>query len=151
MDIYPKPTKLAVFILTHLAHQNDDPFSVSDVTKLTGISAPTAAKTLHALAKDGILESRRGPGGGFRKAFVPQQLTLARIICAIEGEERFPKCIWGFSTCSDATSCPLHQKWKDMKEQLESFFHSTTIQDMVEVMEKQQGKYAKEEFVSLAD
>lgn len=144
LEIYSKPSKIAIYILSHIAEEGETLYSARDVTNLTGIPGPTVSKLLHLLAKDGILGSRKGPGGGFRLALPPEGLTLGRIISAVEGEDRYSKCIWGFAECSDTKPCPLHQKWTVLQEQLETFLNATTLQDMVDALQQERKLIEKE-------
>jgi Rrf2 family protein len=144
LEIYSKPSKIAVYILSHMAEEVATLYSARDVSQLTSVPGPTVSKMLHLLAKDGILESRKGPGGGFRMAVPPQELTLGRIISAVEGEDLYSKCIWGFAECSDSKPCPLHQKWTGLKEQLETFFYATTLQDMVDALQQERKDVEKQ-------
>ena len=76
MAIYSKSTQYAVNMLTHIAQSNDDQLcSVRDVSTATGISEPTVAKTLQLLVKEGLLDSRKGPGGGFHLIVAPELIT----------------------------------------------------------------------------
>ena len=105
--------------------------SVRDISSATGISEPTVAKTLQLLVKEGLLDSRKGPGGGFHLAISPELITLGRILRAVEGKEPFSECIAGLQTCSEDNVCPLHDKWEIVKQELINFLDSTTLEEMV--------------------
>lgn len=72
-----------------------------------GLPAAYLNKQLQAMARAGIVESSQGPGGGFRLARSPQQITLMDVVTAIEGpdpafrcteiRERGPAGMWGTS------------------------------------------------------
>src|SRR5262245_58605000 len=57
-----------------------------------GLPAPYLNKQLQALARAGIVGSVPGPGGGFRLARVPRQITLMDVVTAIEGGEPAFRC-----------------------------------------------------------
>ncbi|MEE9255929.1 MAG: Rrf2 family transcriptional regulator [bacterium] len=133
--IYSKPTKVAIRILTHFAGGGRERFHTGrEVSAGTGISEPTVAKTLQCLAKEGILESRKGPGGGFRLALPPEQISLRRIVYTIDGGDPFDACISCSSKCEDDPLCPLHDKWKGVKEVIFDFMDSTSVRDMHEAV-----------------
>jgi Rrf2 family iron-sulfur cluster assembly transcriptional regulator len=89
------------------------------------------SKTLHALAREGILQSTRGPGGGFQLAKAPAHLTLAEVVqpfLPLEGRA----CILGRGTCNDRTPCAAHLPWKPVKAEIQDFFGLTTIASLLE-------------------
>ncbi len=132
MSIYSKPSRLAVRFLTHLARQRGDALhSVREVSRATGISRPTSAKILQALAKEGILESRKGPGGGFRLVSKPEELSLARIVAAVQGKDFFSECVGGWKGCSSSNPCPLHESWSRVRGAMEEFLAKTTLGDIL--------------------
>ena len=124
-------------MLTHIAQSGMDQLStVRDVSKATGISEPTVAKTLQLLVKEGILGSKKGPGGGFQLLVSPELITLRRIVRTVEGKEPFAECLGGLQTCSEENVCPLHEKWKIVKQGLVDFLDSTTLQEMALAVKK---------------
>jgi Rrf2 family protein len=132
MPIYSKTTQYAVSMLTQIAQPGKGKLSsVSYVSRATGISKPTVAKTLQVLVKEGLLDSRKGPGGGFHLAVSPELITLGRIFRAVERKEPFSECAAGLQSCSEDNVCPLHAKWKFVKQELIDFLDSTTLQEMV--------------------
>ncbi len=135
MAIYSKSTQYAVSMLTHIAQSGMDQLStVRDVSKATGISEPTVAKTLQLLVRKGLLDSKKGPGGGFQLLVSPELITLGRIVRTVEVKEPFTECLGGLQTCSEENVCPLHEKWKIVKQALIDFLDSTTLQNMVLVV-----------------
>ena len=131
MAIYSKSTQYAVNMLSHIAQLGEKkPSTVHDVSMATEISEPTVAKTLQVLVKEGILSSKKGPGGGFYLASSPDVVTLGSILMAIEGKEPFGECIAGLESCNEENVCPLHDKWKIVKQELIDFLESTTLRDM---------------------
>lgn len=90
------------------------------------------SKTLHALVREGVLTSVRGPTGGFRLARPPEALTLADIVEPFEPTRLARRCILGKGMCSDATACAAHARWKRIAEPMRGFFRETTVADLVE-------------------
>lgn len=133
MAIYSKPAKLAVRILVQVAgHEEEGQLcAVRDVAVETGVSEPTVAKILQMLAKDGVLESRKGPGGGFRLAKPAQEISLLRIVTAIEGGTPLADCAGGFEECSELNPCPLHPRWKSVKAAVIQFLEGTSLYDLL--------------------
>lgn len=131
MHIYSKAVENAVCILTYLARQQSGSVcTAQQISKLASLSSPTVAKTLQQLAKAGMVESRKGPGGGFCLNEPPEQISLKRIIVSIEGVEPFSNCLAGHSSCEEENICPLHDRWKPVKGVLEGFLVNTTLKDL---------------------
>ena len=136
MAVYSKSTQNAVNMLTYIAQAGKGKLSsVHDVSRATGIMEPTVAKTLQLLVRESLLNSRKGPGGGFHLAVTPESVTLGRILRAFEGKEPFSDCVAGLQSCSEDNVCPLHEKWKIVKQELADFLDSTTLQEMVLAVE----------------
>jgi Rrf2 family protein len=137
MAIYSKSTQNAVNMLAHIAQSGEEKFStVRDVSIATGISEPTVAKMLQVLVKEGILGSKKGPGGGFYLTESPDAVTLERILRAVEGREPFFDYLAGLGSCHDENVCPLHEKWIIVRQVLDDFMESTTLREIALAVKK---------------
>jgi Rrf2 family protein len=92
--------------------------------------APIVCKVLQKLVRKGLLQSRRGPGGGFRLARRPELITLRDIVAAIDGLDQFLECAVGLEHCSDESPCPLHDTWKALRTEMTNYLEVTTLADM---------------------
>ncbi|MEO8478755.1 MAG: Rrf2 family transcriptional regulator [Gemmatimonadota bacterium] len=107
----------------------DTPVRVDDIATALGGPRNYLSKTLHALAREGVLRSSRGPGGGFQLVDPPTVLTLARVVAPFEpADDR--RCLVGRPHCGDANPCQAHHRWSTVAAQVESFFGETTIADL---------------------
>ncbi len=92
------------------------------------------SKILHTLSREGILNSTRGPRGGFRLAAPAAELPLSRIVQVFEphllADEQ--RCLLGQSVCSDDDPCPAHDHWKGVSRAVRAFFSATTLEDLVD-------------------
>jgi Rrf2 family iron-sulfur cluster assembly transcriptional regulator len=88
------------------------------------------SKTLHILARSGVLRSSRGPKGGFQLASPAEHMPLARVVgpFAPAGERR---CLVGRATCGDAHPCLVHHRWSRVAKSVEDFFSKTTVADLL--------------------
>ena len=127
--IYSKPCEYAIRALVFLARFPDHGAG-REIAKAEGLPAPVLGKVLQELVRKGLLESRRGPGGGFRLARRPQLITLRDIVAAIDGLDHFAECAVGLDGCSDNSPCPLHDTWKGLRRQLMNNLEVTTLADM---------------------
>lgn len=94
------------------------------------LPGPYLAKILQTLAQAGILESVRGPRGGFRLALPPEDITVGDVFRALEGPGAMDGCLLGFPQCGGDHPCPLHDTWAGLKGQLEVGLTRATIKDI---------------------
>jgi len=86
---------------------------------------------LGALSKAGLVESFRGAGGGCRLARAPEEITMADIADAIEGQI-FPMfCLEPSDhTCFQDSRCGLQGFWADVARAVQDVFRQTTVADL---------------------
>ena len=85
------------------------------------------AKTLNALAKQGLVTSARGPLGGFTLAVAPDQLTLARVVDCFDEPRPQAKCMLGRSPCDPLRPCDVHLRWTEITQARRAPLNATTI------------------------
>lgn len=108
-----------------------EPASVDRIAERLTVPRNYLSKTLHRLAREGVLQSTRGKGGGFRLAIPADRLKLLRVVepfDAITGERR---CLLGRPQCSDRNPCPAHHEWRAVSERLTAFFRDRTVADLL--------------------
>jgi Rrf2 family transcriptional regulator, iron-sulfur cluster assembly transcription factor len=103
------------------------------LAKELGIPGPYLAKILQSLAQSGILESVRGPKGGFRFAKAPTLITVGDVVEALEGPEAMDRCAMGFPGCGPENPCPMHIAWSEVKAQLDICLTEVTIRNLRQV------------------
>lgn len=92
-------------------------------------------KILQELARNNIIASAKGPGGGFFLTTNNRCLPLIKIVEAIDGLEYFQSCGLGLPECSSAHPCPIHDTFMISRNTLLNLFQSKTIQDLTGEME----------------
>jgi Rrf2 family protein len=88
-------------------------------------------KLLQKLGNEGLVESQKGLGGGFRLARRAEAIRLLDVIEPIEKLSRWTGCFLGRPICSDATPCAVHDRWVRAREAYVDFLSRTTIADLV--------------------
>jgi len=104
---------------------------VDDVAAELDVPRNYLSKILHALARDGVLSSTRGPGGGFALARPASELTLQDVIERFDGLPDASGCLLGRPECSDTDPCAAHNRWKSVSHSVRTFFADTTVADLV--------------------
>jgi Rrf2 family protein len=88
-------------------------------------------KLLKALAEEGLAESQKGLGGGFRLARDAQKISLLDIIEPIEHTSRWSGCILGRPECSEIEPCVIHSRWKAVRDACLRMLQRTTFAELV--------------------
>ncbi len=98
----------------------------------SNIEAPShfTAKILQTLVHQDIVSSQKGVNGGFFMNSQQKQTRLIDVVRAIDGDVLFSGCGLGLKTCSDSEPCPMHEKFKSIRNSLKNMMEQTTIDEM---------------------
>ena len=89
------------------------------------------AKILQTLARHGLLNSIRGPRGGFRLARPAHRIAVGDVVRVLDGMVSSSGCLLGFQDCGGHREpCPMHAAWMEVKEHLEQTMAQVTIRDL---------------------
>lgn len=96
------------------------------------INSPEAftAKILQQLVRGELLNSTKGPHGGFAIHGNPSMITIAKIVTSIDGDMIFSGCALGLKQCSEAHPCPVHHKFKAVRDHLTGMLFTTNLKDI---------------------
>jgi Rrf2 family protein len=109
----------------------DGTFSLAkDLASNLELPGPYLAKILQGLVAADLLESVRGPRGGFRLTRPSHRITVGEVVTALEGPDALEGCIMGFPACGCDHPCPLHEAWAAVKAQVSSSMTEATIRDL---------------------
>lgn len=118
-------------VLALAADPEGHPLGAARLASALGIPQNYLSKTLHQLARAGILESNRGKLGGFRLARSADRITLLEVVSPFDDVSGRRICLLGRSTCTDHAPCAAHARWKGVSERAATFFRETTVADLV--------------------
>jgi Rrf2 family protein len=102
------------------------------------IDSPAAftAKILQQLVKNNIVESVKGAHGGFQiERSRIDSIKLNQIVSAIDGDKIFEGCALGLSECNESLPCPVHFKFKEIRDDLEHMTKETSIYELATGLE----------------
>jgi len=120
-------------LLSLALREEPSPTSVRDIAERTGLPQPYLEQILLALKGAGLVRSKRGVGGGYVLARLPQQITLGQIVSAVDG----PIVVGDFGqphqngACDHEGQCVLLAVWADVGEHMRHHLDSFTLEDMV--------------------
>lgn len=128
-----RTAKYALRAVVHLAAEaREAPVPVDAVAERLEVPRNYLSKTLHRLAKEGILDSSRGPHGGFQLSIPPSELTLQEVVAPFDEAETRRQCLLGRNLCSDDHPCAAHHRWKELARQVAEFFQETTVAQILD-------------------
>lgn len=119
-------------VLYLAAAQRDGLLSVGEIAAAINVPQNYLSKTLHQLARAGILHSSRGKHGGFRLARPAEEITLGEVVGPFNGPTGERICLLGRDACSDSDPCPAHARWKAVSNQVSGFFRETRVSDLLQ-------------------
>jgi len=102
-------------------HSGGNPVSLSEIAERQDISQEYLEQLFSKLRRDKLVESARGPGGGYKLARDAADIAVADIILAVDEELRFTRC------SGDAVDL-----WSSLGRQMMYFLGSITLEDVVE-------------------
>ena len=107
-----------------------------EIAAAEGIPAPFLAKVLQQLAHTNLINSFKGPGGGFSLNRAPGEINLYEIFRVVDGVEDLDRCAVGLAECNDFAPCPLHDTWKAVRVHLLQYLKKTTLEEMASAVER---------------
>jgi len=131
--IYSKTAKYGIKALRYLAGGDSREFTtVRSVAEAVDVPADFLGKIFQSLARENVLESQKGRGGGFRLSRPGNQISLLEVVQTIDGYDVFERCIFDTKECGEGGTCPLHDDWIPIREDLRSLLADKTIADLTE-------------------
>jgi Rrf2 family protein len=102
-----------------------------------GIDAPEyfIAKILQDLGKKKLVNSVKGPKGGFYMDESNRAGSIADVVKAIDGDGIYTDCVMGLKMCSEKKPCPVHFEYKEIKRNLITMLETNTIADFNEKLD----------------
>lgn len=127
-----KLTDYAVVLLTAMAARPHAVSSASALAAATHVPEATVGRVLKMLARGRIIRSERGATGGYALARVPEQVSVAEIIAAVEGPVSLVECLDpGESQCGVEAFCQMRGRWEAVNGAIERALRSLTLADMM--------------------
>ena len=124
--------RYAVTAMLDLAiHANDVPVPLAEISQRQGISLSYLEQLFSRLRRQGLVDSARGPGGGYRLARPASEIAVVHVINAIDENVNVTRC-GGQADCQDGDPCLTHDLWCDLSNQIHEFLSSISLQQLVE-------------------
>ncbi|MDQ7013897.1 MAG: Rrf2 family transcriptional regulator [Planctomycetota bacterium] len=126
-----RTTEYALRAAIYLAKAGTENTTAQRIAEATKVPEGYMSKVLNTLARAGIVNSQRGPSGGFTLTVPPAELTMLRVVESVEPLPRIKKCPLELEEHSGEL-CPLHRVLAELANGVEAKLSSTTIAQLLD-------------------
>ena len=136
--MFSKTCEYAIRAMIFIAQKtkSGNKVGIKEIAKATDAPEYFIAKILQDLSRKGLVQSMKGPTGGFYVEDVSSMCSLADIVKAIDGDSLFTGCGLGLKNCSEAKPCPIHNQFKKVRENIYNMLENATIGEFSKQLEK---------------
>ena len=127
--------RYAVMAMVDLAkHSGGEPVSLAEIAERQEISLSYLEQLFAKLRKGGLVNSQRGPGGGYLLAYAAAETRISDIILAVDEPIRATRCTPGAPVgCrGNKSRCLTHDLWEELGNQIHLYLSSVSLADVVE-------------------
>ena len=135
--------RYAVMAMADLAKNNArTPISLAEISIRQGISLSFLEQLFLRLKKNNLVQSVRGPHGGYTLSRSPEEIKLSSIIKAVDEKIKTVKCKRESKKGCNGKSvkCITHNLWDDLETHINNFFEKNTLKDIIYRVGKNQQK-----------
>lgn len=131
MKLTTKGRYAVTAILDLALHDSQGPVALADISRRQDISLPYLEQLFNKLRRHGLVESARGPGGGYRLALVAGEVTIAHVIFAVDEPMDVTRC-GGQQNCQGRERCLTHDLWMELNLHVSEFLNGVTLADLIQ-------------------
>ena len=130
--------RYAVTAMLDLAvHEDKGPISLADISERQGISLSYLEQLFAKLRRQNLVQSVRGPGGGYRLSRSADEIYVAQIVDSVNENVDAMKC-GGRADCQGGEKCLTHELWSDLSDQIHQFLNGIDLASLIEKRAVQQ-------------
>jgi Rrf2 family iron-sulfur cluster assembly transcriptional regulator len=111
-------------------HKDQGPVSLADISQRQAISLSYLEQLFAKLRRGSLVNSVRGPGGGYELQGGSESIYIAQIVDAVNESLDSTKCK-GAGDCQGGETCLTHYLWEDLSEQIHTFLEGISLADLV--------------------
>lgn len=132
MKLINQDADFALKALLTIAGRDGKVTSVAALVGPLGIPRPYLRKIMQRLAREGIVRSFKGRGGGFILGRPAGKISLAEVIRVFQGPTSFKDCLFKARICPDVRTCPLRKAIGRLEDRLAGELEALSIASLVE-------------------
>jgi Rrf2 family iron-sulfur cluster assembly transcriptional regulator len=118
-------------------HNGKGPVTLAAVSDRQKISLSYLEQLFGKLRRHGLVDSVRGPGGGYNLARDATAVSVADIILAVDEPIDATQC-GGKENCLDDRRCMTHELWASLNTHIFSFLRSVSLEQLVRQQDKRE-------------
>ena len=105
--------------------------SLAEIADRQEISLSYLEQLFARLRRGGLVESVRGPGGGYRLSRAASETSVADVVHAVDEPLRATRCLKAEKGCmKEGARCGTHALWDEMGRQIEDYLASVSLEDV---------------------
>jgi len=112
--------------------QSSGPVALAAISQRQQISLSYLEQLFGKLRRNALVESTRGPGGGYTLARNPSEITVAEIISSVDEPMDATHCAGKENCLGEGTRCMTHDLWASLNTKMIEFLSSVTLQKLVD-------------------
>lgn len=129
--MFSRSAGYAVQALTYLAAQPSGKLTgAREIGAAAKIPMPFLWKILRHLSQEKLVRSFKGVRGGYELARPAEKITLGQILAVTPDSEFSRLCVLGLAACDEEHPCPLHERWKDVRVEIDGMLQATSLADL---------------------
>ena len=136
--MFSKTCEYAIRAMIFIAQKSKDGNKVGIKEIAKGIDSPEhfIAKILQDMGRRRLLQSLKGPNGGFYLDAEALDCSLADIVKVVDGDKLFTGCGLGLKQCSETHPCPIHHEFKAVRKGIQHMLENAKLGEFTEELEK---------------
>lgn len=123
-------TAIKAVLFLAIKFETNDKAGIKEISEYLNANEHTVGKMLQTLVRCGVINSSKGPCGGFFLSKMQQDQPIINIVRAIDGENVFHNCGLGLSKCSANHPCPIHNEYKEARDIMDRIFRTKNVSDL---------------------
>jgi len=127
-----KKTDYALMALHHIGYMTDQPLvNAKEIAETYHIPVEMMAKILQVLSRDGLIASVNGPKGGYALSRPPEEISVADVITAIEGQIGVADCMLEMhAPCMQADTCTIRTPVEHIQERIVALLAGLSVAEL---------------------
>ncbi len=105
-------------------------YTAKELSEVTNVPLPTVTRILKMLSNGELLNSQRGPQGGYSLTRNAKDISVAEVIEAMEGPISLAECASDDCGCSYEANCAVGKPWQKINKAIREVLQSISLAEM---------------------
>ena len=130
MKLTTKSRYAVTAMLDIASHNTGSPISLPEISHRQNISLSYLEQLFSRLKKNGLVDSIKGPGGGYMLSKDANEIVISEVIQAVDEDLETTACN-GKSNCHNNHQCISHNLWQDLGTEINNFLSDITLKQVI--------------------